>query len=61
MLSKIRFNLFLFQYRQNVSGSGSELGKSYVNFARNSMEQIRQKVNDELWILNLFEVRLSKQ
>lgn len=45
-----------FQYRQNVSGSGKELGKAYINFARNSMDQIRQKVNDELWILNLFEV-----
>ncbi|MPC50971.1 Calcium-dependent secretion activator [Portunus trituberculatus] len=42
-------------YRQNVSGSGKELGKAYINFARNSMDQIRQKVNDELWILNLFE------
>ncbi|KAK3868921.1 hypothetical protein Pcinc_025726 [Petrolisthes cinctipes] len=39
----------------NVSGSGKELGKAYINFARNSMDQIRQKVNDELWILNLFE------
>ncbi|KAK8373596.1 hypothetical protein O3P69_015675 [Scylla paramamosain] len=40
----------------NVSGSGKELGKAYINFARNSMDQIRQKVNDELWILNLFEL-----
>ncbi|KAF2358074.1 Calcium-dependent secretion activator domain [Trinorchestia longiramus] len=39
----------------NVSGSGRELGKAYINFARNSMDQIRQKVNDELWILNLLE------
>ena len=46
-----------FQYRKNVSGSGSELGKAYVNFTRNSMEQIRQRVNDELWILTMFEVK----
>ncbi|XP_050731223.1 calcium-dependent secretion activator-like isoform X4 [Eriocheir sinensis] len=48
-------SILSFTYRQNVSGSGKELGKAYINFARNSMDQIRQKVNDELWILNLFE------
>ncbi|KAB7508014.1 Calcium-dependent secretion activator, partial [Armadillidium nasatum] len=48
-------SILSFTYRQNVSGSGRELGKAYVNFSRNSMDQIRQKVNDELWILNLFE------
>ncbi len=45
------------QYKQNVSGSGRDLGQAYVNFTRNSMDQIRSKVNDELWILNLFDVR----
>ncbi|XP_042212858.1 calcium-dependent secretion activator-like isoform X7 [Homarus americanus] len=48
-------SILSFTYQQNVSGSGKELGKAYINFARNSMDQIRQKVNDELWILNLFE------
>ncbi|XP_066949864.1 calcium-dependent secretion activator isoform X37 [Macrobrachium rosenbergii] len=48
-------SILSFTYKQNVSGSGKELGKAYINFARNSMDQIRQKVNDELWILNLFE------
>lgn len=42
---------------QNVSGSGKDMGQAYVNFARNCMDQIRSKVNDELWILNFFEVR----
>lgn len=41
---------------QNVSGSGKDMGQAYVNFARNCMDQIRSKVNDELWILNFFEV-----
>ncbi|KAA0189146.1 hypothetical protein HAZT_HAZT003413 [Hyalella azteca] len=45
----------------NVSGSGRELGKAYINFMRNSMDQIRQKVNDELWILNLLEQWYSGQ
>ena len=44
------------QYKQNVSGSGRDLGQAYVNFTRNSMDQIRSKVNDELWILTLFDV-----
>jgi len=41
---------------QNVSGSGKDMGQAYVNFTRNCMDQIRSKVNDELWILNFFEV-----
>lgn len=39
----------------NVSGSGKDLGQGYVNFARNNMDQVRGKINDELWILNIFE------
>ncbi|GLH08157.1 uncharacterized protein GBIM_13451 [Gryllus bimaculatus] len=39
----------------NVSGSGKDMGQAYVNFTRNCMDQIRSKVNDELWILNFFE------
>ncbi|XP_001604604.4 calcium-dependent secretion activator isoform X2 [Nasonia vitripennis] len=38
-----------------VSGSGKEMGQAYVSFTRNSTEQIRSKVIDELWILNFFE------
>ncbi|KAJ8664953.1 hypothetical protein QAD02_006615 [Eretmocerus hayati] len=38
-----------------VSGSGKEMGQAYVSFTRNSTEQIRSKVTDELWILNFFE------
>lgn len=39
----------------NVSGTGKDMGQAYVNFTRNCMDQIRSKVNDELWILNFFE------
>nr|XP_042901984.1 calcium-dependent secretion activator isoform X8 [Parasteatoda tepidariorum] len=42
-------------YKQGVSSSGKEVGLAYINFARNSMEQLRQKVTDELWVLGLFE------
>ena len=33
-----------------------ELGRSYVNFLRASMDQTRQKITDELYTLNIFEV-----
>ncbi|KAF9413049.1 hypothetical protein HW555_008601 [Spodoptera exigua] len=37
----------------NVSGSGKDIGQGYVNFMRNSMDQIRSKMS--YWILQLFE------
>lgn len=46
------------EYFQNVSGTGKDMGQAYVNFTRNCMDQIRSKVNDELWILNFFEVSI---
>lgn len=49
------------QYRQGMSSSGKEVGQCYVNFVRNSMEQLRQKVSDELWVLNLFELWYASQ
>ncbi|XP_047519354.1 calcium-dependent secretion activator isoform X10 [Pieris napi] len=45
----------------NVSGSGKDIGQGYVTFMRNSMDQIRSKVTDELWILQLFEQWYSQQ
>ena len=41
-----------------MSSSGREVGKAYVNFVRNSTEQLRQKVSDECWVINLFEVSI---
>jgi MUN domain len=52
--------LFFMGNRQNVSGSGKEMGQAFVSFERNNVDQIRSKVNDELWILNFFEVRSIK-
>lgn len=48
-------------YRQGVSSSGKEVGQAYINFSRNSMEQLRQKVTDELWVLSVFEVWYASQ
>nr|XP_023014801.1 calcium-dependent secretion activator [Leptinotarsa decemlineata] len=45
----------------NVSGSGKDMGQGYVNFTRNCMEQIRQKITDELWILTFFEQWYTSQ
>jgi len=53
--------LLSFTYKQNVSGSGKDLGQSYVNFTRNSMDQIRSKVTDDLWIINLFDAWYGAQ
>lgn len=44
-----------------MSGSGKDLGQGYVNFARNNMDQIRGKINDELWILTFFEQWYTSQ
>ncbi|XP_076313515.1 calcium-dependent secretion activator 1 isoform X3 [Tachypleus tridentatus] len=48
-------------YKQGMSSSGREVGQAYINFARNSMEQLRQKVVDELWVLNVFEQWYASQ
>ncbi|KAK9889361.1 hypothetical protein WA026_004636 [Henosepilachna vigintioctopunctata] len=45
----------------NVSGSGRDMGQGYINFTRNSMDQIRVRVTDELWILNFFEQWYTSQ
>ncbi|CAG2183899.1 unnamed protein product, partial [Oppiella nova] len=44
-----------------MSSSGREVGKAYVNFVRNSTEQLRQRVSDELWVINFFEQWYSSQ
>lgn len=44
------------QYKQGVSSSSRDVGKCYVNFVRNCIEQLRHKVLDELWVLNVLQV-----
>ena len=36
----------------------NEIGKAYVDFMRGNLEQMRNKINDELYTLSLFEVTL---
>ncbi|CAG2109244.1 unnamed protein product [Medioppia subpectinata] len=48
-------------YNKGMSSSGREVGKAYVNFVRNSTEQLRLKVTDEFWVINLFEQWYSSQ
>lgn len=50
-----------FTYKQNISGTGKDLAQTYVDFTRKSMEQLRQKIIDEIWILYLLETWYSKQ
>src|SRR5690606_30669489 len=44
-----------------VSGQNKEFGKLYINFVRANLEQLRQKIADELWVLNLLEVWYTQQ
>ena len=37
----------------------NELGKAYVDFMRGNLDQMRNKINDELYTLSLFEVRFN--
>ncbi|XP_075678981.1 calcium-dependent secretion activator 1 isoform X1 [Dermatophagoides pteronyssinus] len=48
-------------YNKGVSSTGKDVGKSYINFIRNSAEQLRQKVCDELWVLSFFEAWYAAQ
>jgi hypothetical protein len=40
-----------------VTGTGSDLGKSYVAFVRGNMDQIAKKISDDLLVLSTMEVR----
>jgi hypothetical protein len=39
-----------------VTGTGVDLGKSYVSFVRNNMDTIAKRITDDLWVLNIMEV-----
>lgn len=41
---------------KGMSSSGRDIGKQYVSFVSNCCDQLRHKINDELWIVNLLEV-----
>ena len=41
----------------NVSGNGTDLGKSYIQFVRTNMDVIAKRVSDDLWVLSVMEVR----
>lgn len=43
-------------YKQGMSSSGRDIGKNYVTFVSNCCDLMRNKINDELWIVNLLEV-----
>ena len=40
----------------NVTGTGVDLGKSYVAFVRNNMDTIAKRITDDLWVLHIMEV-----
>ena len=38
-----------------MTGSGVDLGKSYMQFVRTNMDVLAKRINDDLWILNVME------
>ena len=40
----------------NVTGTGMDLGKSYISFVRINMDIITKRIADDLWVLNAMEV-----
>jgi hypothetical protein len=40
-----------------VTGTGTDQGKSYVAFVRNNMDIVAKRISDDLWVLNVMEVR----
>ena len=60
-VSKMRLLQITFVRFQNkqVSGKGSNgtgMGKQYMTFVRNNMDQIAKKITDDLWVLGAMEV-----
>ena len=41
-----------------MTGTGSDLGKSYVAFVRGNMDQVAKKISDDLFVLSTMEVHL---
>ena len=48
--------IFYFQNKNNLTGTGTDLGKSYMAFCRGNMDQIEKKIKDDLWVQGTFEV-----
>lgn len=46
--------------KQGMTSSGRDIGKQYASFVFNCCDLLRQKINDELWIVNLLEVCICR-
>ena len=44
------------QNKNNLTGSGTDVGKSYIAFVQGNMTQIEKKIKDDLWVLSTMEV-----
>ena len=56
MLMNLEFYFTLLQNKNNLTGTGTDLGKSYMSFCRGNMDQIEKKIKDDLWVTTTFEV-----
>merc|ERR1712223_670268 len=41
--------------KNNLTGSGTDVGKSYIAFVQGNMTQIEKKIKDDLWVLSTME------
>ena len=57
----IEIDFCALQNKNNLTGTGTDLGKSYMGFCRGNMDQIEKKIKDDLWVLSTMEVRLFKE
>ena len=60
-LAKLMMLWLYLQNKNNLTGSGSDLGKSYMAFCRVNMDQIEKKIKDDLWVLSTMEVIIHFQ
>jgi len=47
--------------KNNLTGTGTDLGKSYMSFCRGNMDQIEKKIKDDLWVTTTFERWYAEQ
>ena len=46
----------IFQNKKiNVTGSGTDLGKSYIMFIRSNLDTLSKRITDDCWILIVTE------
>ena len=56
MVLKCPFFINYLQNKNNLTGSGTDVGKSYIAFVQGNMTQVEKKIKDDLWVISTMEV-----